>query len=130
MHSRSTLPMEIDMTTAQQTQAPRLLTPAELATFVKLYRCHMQWSQEQLAELAGLSTRTVQRIERGDPTDLDTRRAIAQAFELGDIDALNKPCSIPTPEELTAAAERFERENITLEALPLTSGKQLVTLVE
>jgi len=86
--------------------------------------------QEQLADISGLSVRTVQRIERGAPSDLDSRRAIARAFEFEDIDALNKPFTIPTEEEMKAAKEKFERENITLEALPLTLGKQLAQLVE
>lgn len=118
------------MPATQQTQQPRLLTPDELAAFVKLYRQLHQWSQEQLADLSGLSVRTVQRVERGDPSDLDTRRAIARAFEFSDIDMLNKPFSIPTDEELKATKEKFERENITLKALPLTSGKQLAKLAE
>ncbi len=118
------------MPTTQQTTPPRLLTPTELAIFVKSSRQLRKWSQEQLADLSGLSVRTVQRVERGDLSDLDTRRAIARAFEFNDIDALNKPFSIPTDEELRAAQEKFERENITLAALPLTTGKQLAKLVE
>jgi hypothetical protein len=74
--------------------------------------------------------RTVQRVERSEPSDFDTRRAIARAFELEDIDALNKPFAIPTVEELKAAKEQFDREHIMLEALPLTTGKQLAVLVE
>lgn len=114
----------------EQTHQPRLLTPDELAAFVKLYRQLRQWSQEQLADISGLSARTIQRVERGDPSDLDTRRAIARAFEFEDIDVLNKPYSIPTDEELAAEKEKFEREHVTLEALPLTTGKQLAHLVE
>jgi transcriptional regulator with XRE-family HTH domain len=33
---------------------------------VKQLRLQRAWSQEQLAELAGLSVRTIQRIENGD----------------------------------------------------------------
>ena len=118
------------MSSTQQTQQPRLLTPSELAAFVKLYRHLRQWSQEQLADISGLSVRTVQRVERGDPSDLDTRRAISRAFEFEDIDVLNKPYSIPTEDELAAEKEKFEREHVTLEALPLSSGRQLAELVE
>lgn len=114
----------------EQAQQPRLLTPDELAAVVKLYRQLRQWSQEQLADISGLSARTIQRVERGDPSDLDTRRAIARAFEFEDIDVLNKPYSIPTDEELAAEKEKFEREHVTLEAFPLTTGKQLAQLVE
>lgn len=112
------------------TQQPRLLTPEELAALVKLLREVKKWSQEQLAELSGLSVRTIQRIEGGAPSDLDTRRAIARAFGFEDIDALNKPYTIPNAEEVKAEQEKFEKEHVTLEALPLTSGKQLAILVE
>lgn len=118
------------MPTAQQTQQPRLLTPAELAVFVKFSRQQRKWSQEQLADLSGLSVRTVQRVERGLLSDIDTRRAIARALEFDDIDTLNKPFSIPTDEEQRAAQEKYERENVTLAALPLTTGKQLARLAE
>ena len=38
------------------------------------------WSQEQLAEIAGLSTRTVQRVERGERALHETRMALAAAL--------------------------------------------------
>lgn len=117
------------MPITEQTQ-PRLLTPAELAEVIRVYRESRQWSQEQLADLSGLSVRTIQRVERGDASGFDTRRAIARAFEFEDIDTLNKPLSIPTDEEMQAAKEKFEREHITLKALPLETGKQLAKLAE
>lgn len=40
------------------------------------------WSQEQLAEMAGLSTRTVQRIENGEQPGLETLSALAAVFEV------------------------------------------------
>lgn len=118
------------MTTTKQTQQPRLLTPNELSAFVKLYRELQMWSQEQLADLSGLSARTIQRVERGEPSGVDTRRAIARAFDFTDIDALNKPFSIPSESELKEEKEKFDRENITLKALPLITGKQLAKLAE
>jgi transcriptional regulator with XRE-family HTH domain len=117
------------MATTEQTP-PRLLTEGELAVAVKFLRESRQWSQEQLADLSGLSVRTIQRVERGDASGFDTRRAIARAFEFEDIDTLNKPFSIPTAEELQAAKEKFDREHVTLKALPLQTGKQLAKLAE
>ena len=96
----------------------------------RLFREMRQWSQEQLAELSGLSVRTIQRVERGQPADLDTRRAMARAFQFDDIDTFNKPFAIPTPEEQQVEKEKFERENVMLDALPLASGKQLAQLAE
>lgn len=118
------------MPTTAQTTTHRLLTPAELAAVIKMFREAKQWSQEQLADVSGLSTRTVQRVENGQPSDLDTRRALARAFGFEDIDTLNKPYVIPTAEEMELAREKFERENITLDALPLTTGRQLAGLAE
>ena len=118
------------MNTAENTQQTRLLTPAELAVCIKLFRDMLQWSQEQLAEVSGLNVRTIQRVEQGLSASFDTRRALARAFGLNDIDALNKPFTIPTEEELQAEKEKFDREHVTLKALPLTTGKQLAKLAE
>lgn len=105
-------------------------TPAELAALIKMFREAKRWSQEQLADVSGLSPRTIQRIERGAPSDLDSRRALARAFGFDDIDALNKPVDIPSPEEIAAAQEEFEREHITLDALAVTTGRQLADLMQ
>ncbi|WP_256853303.1 helix-turn-helix domain-containing protein [Pantoea sp. Fr+CA_20] len=49
---------------------------------VREYRLARAWSQEQLAEMAGLSTRTVQRIENGEQPSLETLSALAAVFEI------------------------------------------------
>lgn len=118
------------MNATENTQQTRLLTPTELAVCIKLFREVRQWSQEQLAEISGLNVRTIQRVEQGLSASLDTRRALASAFEFEDIDALNKPFTIPSEEELKAAKEKFDREHVTLTAIPLTTGKQLAKLAE
>lgn len=108
---------------------PRTLTAEELGALVKVYRELRKWSQEQLAAIANISTRTVQRVENGKSCDLDTKRALARAFEFEDIDVLNKPLSIPTDEELAKAKADFEREHLTLKAYPVSSGRELGVLV-
>lgn len=118
------------MNTTETTQQARLLTPAELAACIKLFRETRQWSQEQLAAISGLNVRTVQRVEQGLSASLDTRRALARAFEFEDIDVFNKPFTIPSEEEFKAAKEKFDREHVTLTAIPLTTGKQLARLAE
>lgn len=107
---------------------PRLLTPQEFGFMVRTIRTVRQWSQEQLADIAGINTRTVQRIESGTPSSLDARRALASAFGCEDIDAFNKPISIPTEEEIAAAQAEFERTHLTLKALPVASGWHLAEL--
>lgn len=118
------------MPATEKAQQSRLLTPEELGMVVKLFRELRQWSQEQLGEISGLSTRTIQRVEGGKPSDIDTRRALARAFESEDIDAFSKPYVIPTEDDLKAAKEKFDNENITLPAVPLGTGKELASLVE
>lgn len=107
---------------------PRVLTAEELANLIRLVRDGRQWSQETLATLSGLSVRTIQRVERGEKSDIDTRRALARAFGVEDIDAFNKPHSLPTLEEVKQAAEKFERENRLLDTKTVTSGRELATL--
>ena len=118
------------MTTAEQTKSPRMPTLQELAFCIKLFRELRKWSQEQLADISGLTTRTIQRVEKGQSSAPDTRRALARAFGLEDIDAFNKPISIPDAEEQKAQQEQFAKDHITLKAQPLTTGKELAKLAE
>jgi transcriptional regulator with XRE-family HTH domain len=53
-------------------------------------RLQRGWSQEQLAEVSGLSVRTVQRIERGQPGSLESLKALAAVFEI-DFNRLKEP---------------------------------------
>ncbi|QVW24130.1 helix-turn-helix domain-containing protein [Pseudomonas hormoni] len=108
----------------------RLLTLDELAALIKAWREIRQWSQETLAELSGLSVRTIQRTERGKPSSLDTRRALAGAFEFEDIDLLNKPLLIPTDEQLAEAKVKFDEAHVTLQANPIGSGRIFAKLVQ
>ncbi len=49
---------------------------------IKTLRLQRAWSQEQLAELASLSVRTIQRIENGEAPSLETLSALAAVFEV------------------------------------------------
>ncbi len=60
---------------------------------VRKLRLNKGWSQEDLAEIAGLSVRTVQRIERGGNASLDSLGALAAAFEV-DIATLSRETSM------------------------------------
>lgn len=48
---------------------------------VKQRRLQMAWSQEELAQHAGLSTRTIQRIEAGHKAGLESLKCLAAVFE-------------------------------------------------
>jgi len=50
---------------------------------IKLERQKRSWTQEQLAERAKLSTRTVQRIECGAEASAETLRLLAETFGIG-----------------------------------------------
>lgn len=117
------------MTAPDPTSEIRTLTPAEVGVFIRAYREQRHWSQEQLAEISGLSVRTIQRVEQGQESSFDTRRALGVAFGFEDIDFLNKPLTLPTEEGLRAQQEKFEKENVIIPAHPLTTGRQLATLV-
>lgn len=49
---------------------------------IRKLRLQKGWSREQLAELSGLSVRTIQRVERGYPPSLETRNALVSVFEI------------------------------------------------
>jgi len=49
---------------------------------VRKLRLQRGWSQEHLAELTGVNVRTIQRIERGKKSSLETRSALAAIFEV------------------------------------------------
>ena len=99
-----------------ETQAKPPVTPAEVGFLVKVYRDAMEWSQETLAELSGLTVRTIQRVEAGQPSSLDTRRAIARGFQIPDLDVFNKPNPFPTQQELDQQKAEFDRKYLVLDA--------------
>ena len=49
---------------------------------VQKLRLQRGWSQQQLAELSGLSIRTIQRIEGGQTPSVETLKSLAAVFEI------------------------------------------------
>ena len=49
---------------------------------IQKLRLQRGWSQQQLAELSGLSVRTIQRIEKGQPASAETLKSLASVFEI------------------------------------------------
>ena len=68
---------------------------------IKRWREERGWSQEHLAELAGIGVRTVQRIESGDAASQESVMALAAAFDV-DILAMTK--------DVEAEAEQLVRQ--------------------
>lgn len=52
------------------------------AAKIKRWREERQWSQEHVADLAGIGLRTIQRIENGDPASPDSLKALAAAYNV------------------------------------------------
>lgn len=49
---------------------------------IQKLRLQRGWSQQQLAELSGLSARTIQRIENGQPASAESLKSLASVFEI------------------------------------------------
>jgi DNA-binding XRE family transcriptional regulator len=56
---------------------------------LKNQRENAGWSQEMLAEMADVSLRTIQRVEAGNQTSIETAKALASALSLPSHDSLS-----------------------------------------
>ena len=54
---------------------------------IKKMRLERHWSQDQLAEMSGLSIRTIQRIESGENAGLESLKSLASVFETNIVDS-------------------------------------------
>jgi transcriptional regulator with XRE-family HTH domain len=102
-------------------------TYADLASLVRALREGRNWSQEALAEAAGIKVRTIQRVENGEPTNVQTKRSLARAFEFDDIDAFD---NLPTPkytiwfvDDLKSNLQRFENRHLLSDFKVRTFGE-------
>jgi transcriptional regulator with XRE-family HTH domain len=57
---------------------------------IKKMRLERHWSQEQLAEMSGLSIRTIQRLENGENAGLESLKSLASVFEINIADSDKK----------------------------------------
>ncbi len=57
---------------------------------IKKMRLERHWSQDQLAEMSGLSIRTIQRIEIGENASLESLKSLAAVFEINITDSDKK----------------------------------------
>lgn len=108
----------------------RVPTPAELAEVVKFLRQDHKWSQSTLAELSRLTERTIQRVENGEQSSLDTRRALARAFGYEDLDIFDKPWPFPSIEKLKAFTTELERTTVLVPLTRIEDGRTLRTMIE
>ena len=91
--------------------------------FILDLRKQRSWSQDELATAAGLNLRTVQRIERSGSASLQSRRALAAAF---DID----PSALDEPEEIMRYEYRVLRFDMTWSGWGGKFGTDLAAIEE
>jgi transcriptional regulator with XRE-family HTH domain len=92
------------------------------AKSVKKSRLERAWSQSQLAEIAQVNLRTIQRLEKDGAASFETLRGIAQAFDI-DVKELN-----PTSGSSRSKKEGDSQKKIHF--MPrLISGKSLTDIV-
>ncbi|WP_298195854.1 helix-turn-helix domain-containing protein [Novosphingobium sp.] len=83
---------------------------------IRKLRLERGLTQEQLATMAGVSIRTLQRIERGAPASAETLKCLAAVLDL-DFADLRKETAMPEPTQSAAASlpELTEAEREALE---------------
>jgi len=75
---------------------------------IRRWREARRWSQEHLAQLAGVGLRTLQRIETGQQASSETLKALANAFEV-DVAALSVDPQIEAGEMIRSRRSRAVR---------------------
>ena len=99
---------------------------------VKRLRQKKDWSQDQLARMTGLSTRTIQRIESGSPASKESLKALASVFEV-DISTLQEEITMidkttkawenePIWAKLAMWGIKYKKEVIAVELIGLLFG--------
>lgn len=78
---------------------------------IRKLRLQRGWTQEHLAELTGLSVRSIQRLERGQAGSLETLNALAAVFEV-ERSVLNPGESVMSNESALTAEEAKAMEYV------------------
>ncbi len=83
---------------------------------LRTLREQLGWSQEQLADVSGLSARTIQRVEATGAASLETRMALAAALSLApaDLFAAMRPVPGDVPAQAPATVTRPWRRQDTV----------------
>ncbi|MEP1144067.1 MAG: helix-turn-helix domain-containing protein [Henriciella sp.] len=89
---------------------------------IKRWREERHWSQEHLADLAGIGLRTIQRIENGDAASPESLKALAAAYNV-DVMALS------VDQDLEAAQFKDSQNEKAVAALKLSFGIHLASYV-
>src|SRR5262245_11355147 len=76
-----------------------------MAIIIRKLRLQRGWTQDQLAEFAGISVRSVQRVELGAGASLETLKALAAVFEV-DLSTLQDGAPLMDNQQSIAADEK------------------------
>jgi len=101
-----------------------------LSLTIASLRKQRRWTQQKLAEASGRDIRTIQRVESKGIAHWDTKRDIAGAFELEDIDIFNKPVRISDEKECIEECGRTKKETVVLNVEKITEAKKLLEITE
>lgn len=96
---------------------------AVLAKNVKTVREIKHWTQQHLADTAGIQLRTVQRVEKGDGASLETLGALANAFDLS-IDILQTDMEALV-DKVRHDEEEFRKKHYVVDVVPVTCSAHL-----
>ena len=95
-----------------------------------IYFPQKQWTQATLAELSGLTDRTVQRVEKGESAGRDTRCAIARGFGFDDIEVFNKPFPVLNEEKYKKYLEQLESSTVVVDIAHASTARVARTMIE
>ncbi|MFG5778507.1 2TM domain-containing protein [Comamonas sp. J-3] len=95
---------------------------------VQKLRLQRGWSQQQLADLSGLSVRTIQRIEQGKEATVESWKSLASVFEV-DFQQLRGVPAMPSndsfePSPAAVSAPAASLPDSALSAAPAASDQQ------
>jgi transcriptional regulator with XRE-family HTH domain len=83
---------------------------------VRKLRLQKAWSQEQLAQMSGLSVRTIQRIERGQACGLESIKSLAAVFQVPVTDLTEQdPEDSQKEQDMPATAKLADDEALAIQ---------------
>ena len=100
------------MTTTQEQTNYRCLTPQEIGDSVAMFRKAASMKQLTLALEAGVTERTVQRIENGEKVNEDSLRAIARAFRMDENSFIGLRQVMSKEEAIAEAMKTLEQRKL------------------
>lgn len=92
---------------------------------IQKLRLQRGWSQQQLADLSGLSTRTIQRLENGQPASIESLKSLAAVFEVDFHTLQGEPAMSPAiPVPVPAAATPLSASPLPPDTIPTASASR------